>query len=82
MSSWILYIIECHDGSLYAGITTNLVRRLKCHNEGKATRYTRIRRPVKLVYREDFDNESSARKREAKVKSLSRTEKLELIKNG
>lgn len=82
MKEWILYIIECRDGSLYTGITTDLARRLKCHDEGRATKYTRARRPVKLVHREDFDNESSARKREAEIKGLSRAGKLELIKDG
>jgi len=77
-----LYIIKCRDGSLYTGITTDLAKRLKCHNEGKASKYTRARKPVKIVHKEFFDNESAARKREIKVKGLSRAEKIELVKNG
>ncbi|MFA4980895.1 MAG: GIY-YIG nuclease family protein [Candidatus Omnitrophota bacterium] len=78
MKEWVLYIIKCRDGSLYTGITTDLNKRLRLHNEGKASKYTRSRRPVRLARTEVFNNESSARKREAEVKSLSRAEKLEL----
>ncbi|MDP3804718.1 MAG: GIY-YIG nuclease family protein, partial [Candidatus Omnitrophota bacterium] len=63
----------------YTGITTDLRKRLKCHNEGLATKYTRPRRPVKLVYSEVLGTESLARKREAAIKKLSRQSKLELI---
>ena len=77
---WIAYILKCSDGSLYTGITTDLKKRLKCHNNGKASKYTRSRRPVKVVYSESFVNESSARKREAEIKQFSRQSKLELIK--
>ena len=79
MARWVLYIIECRDSSLYTGITTDIQKRLQSHNEGKASKYTRIRRPVKIVYTEDFATESSARRREAKVKSFSREEKLKLV---
>ena len=79
MSEWTLYIIECRDGSLYTGITTDLKKRLKRHNEGKATKYTRARKPVKLVYSEEMSSESLARKREAEIKNMSRTNKLKLI---
>jgi len=81
MKQWTLYILECSDGSLYTGITTDLIRRIKRHNEGRATKYTRIRKPVKLVYSEDFRNESSAKKREIEIKRLSRTNKVKLIRN-
>ena len=79
MSAWTLYILECADGSLYTGITTDLERRFRRHNEGRATKYTRTRRPLKIVHTEFCDNESSARRREAEVKKLKRAEKLELI---
>jgi putative endonuclease len=77
---WILYILRCKDGSLYTGITTDLKKRLKRHNEGKASRYTRVKNPVKLVYKEENHTESQARKREIEIKKLSRQNKLKLIK--
>lgn len=81
MSNWSLYILECKDGSLYTGITTNLSQRLKKHNEGGASSYTCRRRPVKVIYEEPVADESSARKREIEIKKLSRGNKLRLIKN-
>ena len=79
MINWILYIVQCKDGSLYTGITTDLKKRIKRHNEGTATRYTRDRKPVRLVYSEICSNESSARKKEIEIKKLSRKKKLKLI---
>jgi len=79
MPQWILYILKCNDDSLYTGITTNLEQRLKRHNEGRACIYTSKRRPVKLVYQKIFDNESLARKKEIRIKKLSRINKLKLI---
>ena len=81
MSEWILYIIECRDGSLYTGITVDLEKRLKRHNEGRASKYTRARKPVVLRYKEVLNNESLARKREAEIKKLSRHSKLRMIRN-
>ena len=80
MKKWILYIIECRDGSLYTGITVDLNKRMKSHNEGKASKYTRIRKPVKIAHQEIFNDESSARRREIEIKKLSRQDKLKLIK--
>jgi len=80
MNNWTLYILECSDGSLYTGITTNLEERIKCHNKGEASKYTRSRLPVKLVYSKITGSESAARKEEARVKGLFRKEKLALIK--
>ena len=80
--NFYVYIVECIDGSLYTGYTTNLDRRLNEHNYStKAAKYTRSRRPVRLVHHEVFDNLSSALKREYKIKKLTRKKKLELIKN-
>lgn len=76
------YILECKDQTLYTGYTTDLDRRLKVHNEGKGAKYTKVRRPVKLVYHETFDNKSEALKREYALKQLSRKQKLALIKEG
>ena len=79
MRSWLLYIIECVDGSLYTGITTDLRKRINAHNDGSASRYTRAKRPVKLLYIENIATESEARKREAEVKKLSHIDKLKLV---
>jgi putative endonuclease len=79
---WSLYILECRDGSLYTGISNDIDRRFLAHQEGKASRYTRTRRPVVLVYREECGNRSQAMSRECAVKSLSRKKKDEMIKGG
>jgi len=79
MSTWTLYIIECRDGTLYTGITTDLEKRIKRHNQGRASKYTRSRKPVVLKYQKALKNESLARKREAEIKSMSRASKLKLI---
>lgn len=78
--SWYLYIVKCHDNSLYTGITTDIPRRLKEHNAKKGAFYTKNKTPVKLVYQEDMANQSEARKREAAIKSLPRAKKIDLIK--
>ena len=79
MNRWTLYILECSDGSLYTGITTDLANRINSHNEGKASKYTRARLPVKLAYKKNVGSESSARKEEARIKGLSRKAKLAII---
>ncbi len=78
-SVWLLYIVECRDGSLYTGVTNDLDRRLKQHNDGEASRYTRSRRPVVLRYQEPCADRSAALIRELAVKLLSRSEKAALI---
>jgi putative endonuclease len=80
MSRWFVYIVRCADGSLYTGITNDLVERIKKHNAGKGAKYTRSRRPVKLVWRERKSSEQAARRREAMIKNLPRAGKLALIK--
>ena len=77
---WVLYILQCKDGSLYTGITDDLDRRLAAHNAGKGAKYTRGRAPLTLVYREEMPTYSDALRREYRIKQLSRTEKLNLIK--
>jgi len=76
---WFVYIVKCSDGTLYTGITNDLARREAQHNSGTASRYTRSRRPVKIVHQEPCRNRSSALKKEYAVKLLSRTEKEEYI---
>ncbi len=79
---YYLYILKCSDKTLYTGITVDLERRIKEHNDSKlGAKYTRARRPVKLVYSKKFRNRSSASKEESRIKNLSREEKLGLIKN-
>ena len=79
---YYLYILQCADKSLYTGITVDLARRLKEHNQSKlGAKYTMARRPVKIVYSEKFRNRSLASKAEIRIKKLSREKKIELIKN-
>ena len=76
---WYVYILECSDGTLYTGITTDLDKRLKTHNNGKGAKYTKTRLPVVLKVSFEAENRSSASKEEYRIKQLSRKEKLELI---
>ncbi len=76
---WFVYILRCADGTLYTGISNDVLRRLAQHNAGKASRYTRSRLPVELVYQEAQDSRSSALKRELAIKALSREQKEVLI---
>ena len=77
---YYVYMLECRDGSLYTGIAIDVVRRVKEHNESpRAAKYTRSRRPVKLLRKERFMTRSNAQKREAAIKRLPRKEKLALI---
>ncbi|MDV3244930.1 MAG: GIY-YIG nuclease family protein, partial [Nitrososphaerales archaeon] len=73
-----VYIVECSDGSLYTGYTTDPARRIAEHNRGSAARYTRTRRPVKLVYLEEVADRAGALRREARIKKLGKNEKLRL----
>jgi predicted GIY-YIG superfamily endonuclease len=73
--AWCLYLVRCADGTLYTGITNDLQRRLGQHNNGTASRYTRSRLPVELVYREGCRNKSGALKKECRVKALARKAK-------
>ena len=77
---WTVYLLRCRDGSLYTGITNDLARRLAAHRAGKASAYTRSRRPVRLAYRELVRDRSAALRREAAIKRLTRQAKLELIR--
>lgn len=77
--SYYAYLLRCRDGSLYAGFTTDLIRREKAHNAGKGAKYTRSRLPVSLVYFESFETEHEARSREWHLKRLSHAEKERLI---
>ncbi|MFT3840174.1 MAG: GIY-YIG nuclease family protein [Myxococcaceae bacterium] len=74
--TWVVYVLECSDGSLYTGITNRLVYRLAAHNSGKGARYTRSRRPVTLRHQEKAKDKGAALRREAALKKLSRRQKL------
>lgn len=75
-----VYIVECSDGSYYTGWTTNLDKRIKEHNEGdKGAKYTKARRPVTLVYYEEYNTKQEAMSREWHIKQLGRKEKEQLM---
>lgn len=74
-----VYVARCVDGTLYTGYTDDLRRRLQFHNAGKGAKYTRTRRPIEIVYSEDFGTKGDAMRREYEIKKLSRDEKKELI---
>lgn len=74
------YILKCKDDSLYTGWTNDLKKRITSHNAGKGAKYTKARRPVELVYYEEFQTREEAMKKEYAIKQLSRKEKEALIK--
>ncbi len=75
---WTVYILQCGDGSLYTGITTNMERRLQEHTDGKGAKYTRGRAPLKVIYTEIHPSKSTAAQREYHIKSLDRAAKLKI----
>ncbi len=77
-----VYIIKCADGTYYTGWTKNLEKRVRAHNSGQGAKYTRSRRPVELVYYEEYGEESEARKREYAVKQLTRSGKEALMRRN
>ena len=77
-----IYILECADGTFYTGWTTDLERRIDEHNSGRGAKYTRGRRPVRLVHSEEYDTDSAAMRREKAIQKMTRREKLKLIGNG
>ena len=74
-----VYILRCADGTLYTGWTNNLSARLQAHQSGHGAKYTRARRPVTLVYHETLPDKRAALRREAAIKRLPRTAKLQLV---
>lgn len=79
---YFAYLLRCADGTLYAGITTDPARRLREHKVGVGARYTRARGAATMAHVEEFPDRSSASKREAALKKLSRPQKLALIRRG
>jgi putative endonuclease len=76
---WFTYIVKCRDGTLYVGVTKDVDKRIEDHNSTNRCRYTRFRKPLKLVYKELCVDYNTARKRESEIKRFSRKKKLELI---
>ena len=77
---YFVYMLKCSDDTLYTGITTDLSRRVQEHNSSdKGAKYTKARRPVKLIYKEECEDRSIASKREYAIKKMSKIKKLELI---
>ncbi|MCA9179395.1 MAG: GIY-YIG nuclease family protein [Planctomycetales bacterium] len=76
---WFVYILRCADGSLYTGVTKDLERRLKQHNAGTASRYTRTRTPVTMLWHESAPSHGAALRRELEIKSLTRGQKESLV---
>ena len=77
---WFVYLVRCADDSLYTGIAKDIARRFQQHNAGAASKYTRSRRPVRLIHHETHPSQSSALRREAAIKKLDRWEKLAMVK--
>lgn len=80
--TWRVYLLECADGTLYCGITNDLAKRLAAHNAGRASRYTRARLPVRVVWSEPCADRSAALRRELAVKAMARVAKLRMAAAG
>lgn len=76
---WVVYVLRCRTGQLYTGCTTDLERRVREHNSGKGSKFTRSRLPVTLVYSEAVGSRSKALRRELAIKAMRRSEKLRLV---
>ena len=76
------YVLECADGSYYAGYTNDLQKRLEAHNAGKGAKYTRAKGPVEMIYHENFKTKSAAMKAEYAFKQLSKPQKIHYIAEG
>jgi putative endonuclease len=79
---WVVYVVRCRTGDLYTGCTTDLQRRVREHNSGIGSRFTRSRLPVTLVYKEELGSRSEALRRERAIKAMRRGEKLFLVGHG
>ncbi|MFP9192365.1 GIY-YIG nuclease family protein [Natronosalvus vescus] len=79
MSAHVVYVLECADGTLYTGYTTDLERRVDEHNDGTGAKYTRGRTPVSVVHTERYGTKSTALSREYEIKQLSRVQKERLV---
>jgi putative endonuclease len=82
MSRHFVYILECKDKTLYTGYTNDLKRRIENHQQGKGAKYTRGRGPFQLMYLEQYEDKSTAMRREAEIKKWDKASKLNLIEKG
>lgn len=82
VQSFYAYVVECSDGTLYTGWTTDLLKRIDVHNLGRGAKYTRVRLPVKLVASWSFESKNEAMRMEYQIKQLSKKKKEELIRNS
>lgn len=80
-NKYYVYMLLCRDQTFYTGTSNNVEKRVATHNAGKGSKYTKIRRPVKLMYSEELENKSQALKREIAIKKLSRQQKVSLLKS-
>ena len=81
MKKYYTYILLTEKNTLYCGYTDDVEKRFNAHIQGKGAKYTRANKPVKIVYQKQFDNKSDAMKEEARLKKLTRNEKLEIIRD-
>lgn len=81
-AAWLLYVLKCRDNTLYTGITIDVSRRVQQHNSGTASRYTRSRLPVRLIFSEPCRSRSQALKKEYAMKRLSRKKKEEYLRDN
>ena len=79
MKRYYVYLLRCADDTLYCGYTDDVQKRVKAHNDGKGAKYTKSRRPVDLVYVEEYSSKSDALKRECAIKQMPRVQKLAMI---
>lgn len=77
--SHYMYVVHCKDNTLYTGYSTDVLSRVKTHNAGKGAKYTKIRRPVQLLYAQEYEDKSSALKAEAAFKKKTRLQKLTFL---
>lgn len=81
-NNYYVYILLCADSTFYIGTSNNVEKRVKTHNLGKGAKYTKVRRPVKLLYTETLPNKSEALKREIELKKFTRAKKENLLSNA
>lgn len=81
MNNWSVYLLRCSDGALYCGVTNDLKKRLKTHNEGKASKFTRGRLPVKLAAVSGLLSKSEAMRKEYRIKRLPKSEKRKAVRS-
>lgn len=82
MSKHFVYIVKCSDNSLYTGYAVDVEKRVQAHNSKKGAKYTKSRTPVSLMYYEEYEDKTTALKREYEIKQLKRSEKLKIIKSS